>query len=51
MRVNFREGRVLMRRKNNGSKTALARVGDVFGVDEKAELAEGFFGENTQHPV
>ncbi len=51
MRVDFREGRILERRKHDLPETALARVGDVFGVDEKAVFAESFFAENAENTV
>jgi hypothetical protein len=35
-----------MRWENYGSETALARIGDIFGVKEQTEFAEDFFGEN-----
>ena len=47
VRVDFAESRALMRRENNRSETTLARVGYVFGVDEKTEFAENLFAENA----
>jgi hypothetical protein len=49
--VNFTEGWILIWRKNDWPEAALPRVGNVFGVDEEAELAEGLFAKNAQHPV
>ena len=51
VRVDFGERRVLKGRKNHLPETALARVGDIFGVDKQAEFAERFFAENAQNPV
>lgn len=47
MRVNFRKGRILKRRKNNLPETALARVGDIFGIYEQAKFAKVFFAKNS----
>lgn len=51
MSVNLGEGRPLMRRKDYLSKSPLARVRDVFDVNEEAEFAEHLFAEDSQHPV
>ena len=51
MRVNFAESRVLMRRKNDLTETILARVSDIFGIDEKTVFTEVFFLENSQYPI
>lgn len=50
VRVDFGEGRVLMRRKNNLPKAALAGVGDVFRIKEQTNLSVTLFAEDTQHP-
>src|SRR5690242_17238852 len=51
VRVNLAESRALMRREDDRPETALPGVGDVFGVDEQADLAVTLFAENPQHPV
>ena len=43
MCINFLKNRILMRRRDDRSETALARVGEIFGVGEKTEFTDGFF--------
>ena len=39
-----------MRREDDRAETTLPGVGDVFGVDEKGELAESLLAEDAHHP-
>jgi hypothetical protein len=48
VRVDFRKGRILMRREHDLSESALASIGDVFSVNKKAEFAEDFFAEGQR---
>lgn len=47
--VDFAEGWVLMRRKNHQAETALACVSDVLRIEEKTDMTERLFGEDSEY--
>ena len=49
VRVDFAEGRVLVRRKYHWSETALASICNILGVDEKTCLTERLFAKDSEY--
>ena len=50
VRVDLGKTGITVRRENDLTESALPGVGDIFGIDKKAEPAERLFTENAQNP-
>ena len=50
MRIDLTKSWHLVRRENHLAEAPLASVGDVFGIDKEAVLAERLFAEDPQDP-
>jgi hypothetical protein len=48
MGVNLGKGRVIERGQNDGPVLALTYIGQVFAVNEQADLSKGFFAKQAK---